>query len=224
MIKKSRFILSLTVVSVSFTFGLCIGSVGLPGLFEGVNLTSIISSCTAIAGLSLAVLTYNRWLINKRRDDSYLVAKQYLCLLNEIRSTLREMDFQYCYLCPTLGMIQEPTEFLEKRLDCVNDLRDKLLLSRTHLSEVKSELRFWKVTLQKIFESDHDVILEHLSNIFIAIKCLNSQLYQLHINASENIQNVISCKEIFDKSLKSIVLILDKRLSLSFEDFFDFDE
>lgn len=210
------------LVAIAFLLGFYSGCTSFPGLLRGVTWTSIVSSCATVVGVSLALLTYNQWLTNKRKDDSYLIAKGYLRALNELREILREIDFHYSHLCPAPGVLVEPTEIAEKRIKHLDALRNSLSLARINLSEARSELTFWEVNLSDIFSNKHDSLMQDAINILNVMLGLNNQLYHHRFNQSQNHQEIVSQKIMFDGYSNSIKTILNERLSLSFEDFFIF--
>ena len=191
----------------------------------GVSLTSIITSCTGIAGFFLAFLTYSQWLTNKRKDDSYLFAKNYLTALNDIREILGEINFQYGRLCPVPGLAVEPEEIMKNRIENVNILKEKFSLANRNLIYARSELAFWKVKLVDAINKKHEALTKDLRDIYIVIDCLNHQLciFYLSTSCNKDTQQITIHKKKFDEDFNSVMSILNERLSQNFEDFFIFE-
>ncbi|UJB72994.1 hypothetical protein HRE53_30145 (plasmid) [Acaryochloris sp. 'Moss Beach'] len=140
-------------------------------------------------------LTYSQWLTNKRRDDSYRVAKDYIAALNENQEIIREINFHYSHLCPASGVSIESETIAKKRIEHLHVLQDNLSLARVHLSIANSELAFWKVKLSPSFSEQHNIVIKDLSNIVTIMVGLNSQLYLMFADDYENRKEVISHKK-----------------------------
>ncbi len=74
----------LSAAIIAFILGFCFGATDFHESFKGVSWTNVLSSMTTLSGFLLAFASYNQWLSNKKRDDAYLVAKDYLKLLLNI--------------------------------------------------------------------------------------------------------------------------------------------
>jgi hypothetical protein len=219
-----KYILFLLLTTIlAFILGFCFGATDYHESFKGIPWTNIVSTVTTLSGFLLAITTYNQWLSNKKRDDAYLVAKNYLSALNEIREILRELSFQYWHLCPSEGLLVEAKEISGKRIEHANNLSHSLYLARVNINQAKSELTFWNVRLSDSFEEKHKSFNNNLASVDVIMMGLNSQLYQYHVKDKENLGDVLSHKEMYDKYMNSVTDILDERVLLGFEKVFKFE-
>jgi len=213
----------LTAVAIAFILGFCFGATDFHESFKGVSWTNILSSITTLSGFLLAFASYNQWLSNKKRDDAYLVAKDYLGSLNEIMEILREINFQYFHLCPSPGLSVELNEISQKRIEHVHNLSHSLYLARVRLNQAKSELVFWKVRLSDTFDEKHNSFNKDLTNINVVMTGLNSQLYHHYFKDNENLDEVLRHKDMYDQYMNAVTTILDERVLLGFEKVFIFE-
>jgi len=212
-----------------FMFGFCFGATIYIKFTIDAKWTDFASLVVAFAGVALAYITFFRWWHNKKRDDSYHVSKDYLNVLNEVQEVLREIDFQYFYLCPAPGLLVEGDEVSFKRIEQLDQLTHQLYLCRVHLANAKSELIFWDVKLSELFEKEHEELLKCLANVNSVMNGLNSQLfhyYRTHsTDPNESHKYMIEVdrhKKMFVGYLKSIREVLDKRKLLKFDSIFTF--
>jgi Txe/YoeB family toxin of Txe-Axe toxin-antitoxin module len=222
-LNKKYILFLLSTAILAFVLGFCFGATDYHESFKGVPWTNIVSTVTTLSGFLLAFTTYYQWLSNKKRDDAYLVAKNYLSALNEIREILRELNFQYWHLCPSPGQLVEQKETYSKRIEHVSNLSHSLYLARVNLNQAKSELTFWKVRLSDSFEEKHNFFNKDLTNIGVVMTGFNSQLYHYHVKDNENIGEVLSHKEMYDSYVNSVTSVLDERVLLGFEKVFKFE-
>lgn len=212
-------------ISYSFVFML--------GFFFGISTyvnftidakwTDFVSLSFTAAGVVLGYITYFRWWRNKKKDDSYRVSKDYLNALNEVQEVIREIDFQYFYLCPAPGLPVEGDEVSFKRIKQVDQLSHQLYLCRVNLANVKSELNFWDVKLSAAFEKEHEELLKCLANLNVVMTGLSSQLFHYYkTHSNEYMTEIDRHKKMFNGYLKSIRDILNKRISLKFDGIFTF--
>lgn len=179
---------SLLPAILFFILGLCIGATSYHELLKGVNWANIISSVVSVLGFSLAFLTYNQWLTNKQNDDSYLIAKNYIAALKEIKEALRAISFEYFYLCPAPGVIVESKESSAKRIQDLYDLSRSLYSAQFELNDSESELAFWKVELSNSFNKKHSSLNKALNDINVIVRALNSQLYHYHVQEEKTLK------------------------------------
>jgi hypothetical protein len=183
----------------------------------------MISSVVSVLGFLLAFTTYTQWLGNKKRDDAYLKAKDYLSAWNEIREILKELTYHYNCLCPSPGKIFEAKETSTKRIEHIYNLQHSLPLAKQKLNQAKSELTFWKVRLRDSFEKKHNSLNDNLSDISVVMMGLNSQLHQYYVEDNKNTTNISSEKQYYDDYVSSAINILDEIMLLGFEDVFNFE-
>ncbi len=203
------------------------------GIFIGVSInvdftidakwTDIFASIVTVAGVTLAYVTFIRWVGNKKKDDSYLAAKEYLASLNEIREVVREISFQYSHLSPAPGVLVEEKEVSNERIKQANKLSHQLYLSRVNISNRKNELNFWNVKLSESFKEKHEVFVKDVTNLNVVITGLNSQLYHFYNSSDEDrIKGVLRHKKMFDDNLDSLITFLEARIEMGFENVFIF--
>lgn len=182
----------------------------------------MVSSVVGLLGFLLAFTTYNQWLGNKKRDDAYLIAKDYISALNETREIIRELNFHYNHLCPSPGLIIESQENATRRIEYICGLSQNLRIAKVKINTVKSELNFWNVRLSETFDIKHSLLNEYLTNISVVLIGLNSQLQQYYAEKKDNIAEVMSEKKLYDSYVCSAINVLEERLSLDFEKVFVF--
>ena len=204
------------------------------GLFLGIlaNLnysieakwTDIFTLFVASAGVVLGYITFFRWVGNKKKDDSYLSAKDYLSALNEIRELIREIDFQYSHLCPAPGLLVEPLEITNERLERLEQLKHQLYEARVNLHHCKDELSFWNVKLSDSFTDKHDQFVKDITNLNTVMTGFNSQLYHFYNSEEEEgrSQSVQRHKKMFNDYLIPAFDFLDSRIKMGFENVFIF--
>jgi len=209
--------------SFAFVFGFFFGISTCVNFTIDAKWTDFVSLAFTAAGVALGYITFFRWWRNKKKDDSYRVSKDYLNALNEVQEVIREIDFQYFYLCPAPGLLVEGDEVSFKRIKQVDQLSHQLYLCRVNLVNAKSELNFWDVNLSAAFEKEHEELLKCLANLKVVMTGLSSQLFHYYKNHSnEYMTEIDRHKKMFNGYLKSIRDILNKRRSLKFDGIFTF--
>lgn len=220
MIKSIFFVIIFS--AISFAFGLCIGATDFSVTFNTVKWTDVASLLVTFSGFCLAFITYNRWLSAKKKDDSYQVAKKYIASLDKIRDQIRDFGFHYHSMCPAPGIIVESKDVTEQRIQHVNHIWHQLFLSRDELVNAKYELSFWNVSLSKEFDEKHQLLLKEMQTISVITTCLNSQLFHFHLKDSDNMQEVIREKNLFDVHSDNLENIIHERIEMGFEKIFLF--
>lgn len=205
-----------------FLIGFLTGSTKFTDTFKDIKWTDCASLTVTFLGFCFAFITYQQWLQNKKKDDSYHAAKKYLASLDKVRELLESLSLQYNHMCPAPGQIVETQEVITQRIEYLNQLWFQFDLSKSEILNSKEELSFWDVSLKEEFNKKHEEQLKHLRNLRVISIGLNSQLSLYHLEERSDSQNVISEKELFDSSYRSIVEITIERRKSGFDNMFTF--
>ena len=216
-------IIPIAILSIgAFIIGLCIGASEYKSALDGIKWTDVASLSITFLGFSLAFYTYHQWLNDKKQEDSYLIAKQYLSAIDQVRECLNDLSFHYHSMCPAPGVIVESKEVTTQRLEHVNKVWHELYQSKVMVLNSKRELAFWKVSLTEGFSEKHDEFIKELDAISVISNCLNSQLYHFHIKEADNMNEVIREKSMLDDNLSRAYKIINERIDMGFEKVFSF--
>lgn len=208
---------------ITFIIGLCIGASEFKSALIGIKWTDIASLLLTFFGFSLAFYTYHQWLNNKKKEDSYLIAKKYLSAIDQVRECLNDLSFHYNLMCPAAGVIVEPKEVSAQRIEHVNKAWHELYQSKLIVLNSKRELAFWKVSLTECFGEKHKEFIKCLDSISVITSCLNSQLYHFHIKEADNMKDVIQEKKMLDEHFIIVYKIINERIDMGFEKVFIFE-
>jgi hypothetical protein len=124
-------------------------------------------------------------------------------------------------MCPTPGLMIEPTEIKLQRIQRVQELLSEFYSARVQFQRAKNELGFWNVRLQTRFEQNHLDLTKQLNNIAVVGEALNSQL-RYYTLQSVALPNVANEKQRFDEFDRTITTLLNERISLGFDQVFTF--
>lgn len=216
------FLFVILCVSISIAYGIFIGATDFNATFKTVKWTDVGSLTVTILGFLIAFFSYYRWLSNKKKDDAYQVAKNYLYALDKFRDQVQEFDFQYHYMCPAEGRGVESVEITEQRIQHVSQLYSQLFQLKNELINARCDLDFWGVALSADWEVKHQSFLKEVRNIHVVVISLNSQLYHFYLKKIDNMHEIIRHKELFDTCFANIKNIIDERMKMGFERMFQF--
>ncbi|MBM9521109.1 hypothetical protein JWG39_14905 [Desulforhopalus vacuolatus] len=219
---KSVIIIFVSIILLAISF--CIGATQFQGIFNGVKWTDIGSLIVTFLGFFFAFVTYFQWLKNKRKEDSYLVAKKYVASIDEIEEQLHELIYQYEHICPAPGVGVESNDVSLKRIEHLHNVWDYLYQARRNLFKSHRELAFWNVSLVNDFKEHYIEINKSLDNISVVSSALNNQLFHYIKSDMKNMGEVISHKKHFDELFNEINSITKKQVECSFKDMFKFGE
>ncbi|WP_147207667.1 hypothetical protein, partial [Pseudoalteromonas nigrifaciens] len=136
--------------------GFFIGVTDRAAMFDGVKWTDVGTLVVTSLGFIFGFYTYFQWLNNKRKEDSYLVAKRYIAAIDEIEENLHELRFHYDHICPTPGLMVEDKDVSIKRIEHLNIVWGNLYQARRNLYKSNRELSFWNVCLAKEAVEDYN--------------------------------------------------------------------
>ncbi len=206
----------------TFLLGLCIGASEYRSALSGIKWTDVASLSFTFFGFCLAFYTYSQWLNNKKKEDSYLIAKKYLSAIDQVRECLNDLSYHYHYLCPVPGLLVETKEMSAQRIEHVNKVWHELYQSKVKVLNSKRELAFWKVSLTEDFSEKHDSFIKALDSISVVSNCLNSQLYHLLLKDGGNMNEVEREKKMLDEKFFAAHKIISERIDMGFENVFSF--
>jgi hypothetical protein len=215
-------VLSIAIPIASFIVGLCIGATEYKNILTGIKWTDVAMLVVTLLGFTLAFYTYHQWLNNKKKEDSYQVAKKYLSAIDQVRGGLDELFFHYSSLCPAPGVIDESKEVTKQRIEHVNKVCHELYQSKILVQNSKREFAFWKVSLTEEFSEKHEILIKELGNVGVISGCLNNQLFRFHLNDAGNMNEVTREKAMLDSKFLLIYNIIDERIDMGFEKVFSF--
>lgn len=219
-LKNNVALIILLILTVSL--GFIVGSSNYQGLMGDVKWTDMASIAITFFGFCLAFYTYHQWLNDRKKEDSYISAKKYLAAIEQIQEVLNELLFHYEKMCPAPGVIVESESVSIQRIEHVNKVWHQLYQSKVLLINSKRELAFWNVELTDGFCKKHDELIKTLNDISVVSTCLNSQLHHMILLKSDNTQEVVREKQMFDESLGKVSNILHQRITMGFENVFKF--
>ena len=219
---RKNIAISVVVSIASFIIGLCIGASEYKSALTGIKWTDVASLSVTFLGFSLAFYTYHQWLNNKKKEDSYLKAKQYLSAIDQVRECLNDLSFHYNSMCPAPGVVVESKEVTIQRIEHVNKVWHELYQAKVMVLNTKRELSFWKVSLTKGFGEKHDTFIKELDSISVISNCLNSQLYHYHVKGAGNMHEVIREKTMLDEKVLLVFKVISERIDMGFEKVFFF--
>ncbi|PCC09922.1 hypothetical protein [Pseudoalteromonas sp. JB197] len=202
--------------------GFFIGVTDRAAMFDGVKWTDVGTLVVTSLGFIFGFYTYFQWLNNKRKEDSYLVAKRYIAAIDEIEENLHELRFHYDHICPTPGLMVEDKDVSIKRIEHLNIVWGNLYQARRNLYKSNRELSFWNVCLAKEAVEDYNYLNKSLDNISVISSVLNNQLFHF-VSSRQNMDGVIREKQRFDELHDSVHKIIQHRVDCGFKSMFTFE-
>lgn len=203
--------------------GFFIGVTDHETMFDSVKWTDIGTLSVTFLGFTFGFYTYYQWLNNKRKEDSYIVAKRYIAAIDEIEENLHELRFHYDHICPAPGVVVEGQDISTKRVEHLNTVWGNLYQARRSLYKANRELSFWNVRLDETAKQSYDSMNQYLDSISIVSSALNSQLYNFIRNNMKNMNEVISHKKEFDELHYLLHGEIQHRIDRGFKSMFLFD-
>lgn len=189
-------------------------------LVKGIKITDIVSSTSALLTLILAFKAYQSWLSQKINNDSYQYAKNYLSKSTEMKEIIREIQRQYNNLHIKKGMRPITEDECTQRLHFIGKLSENLFQTTLKLTDAKSELQFWVVSLTELFEEKHDIVIDHVSQLQTVMLSYSSQLHLFHHKNKQNFTDLDSEKLFFEKHSNVINETISSRHDMKFNDMF----
>lgn len=214
----SAVVIGLYLVAVGFF----IGATDREAMFDSVKWTDVANLIVTFFSVTFGFYTYFQWLNNKRRDDSYLIAKRYIAAIDEIEENLHELRFHYDCICPRVGLMVEDKDVSIKRIEHLNNVWGNLYQARRNLYKSNRELSFWNVSLTHEAEEDYNSLNKSLDNISVISSVLNNQLIHF-VNNRHNMDGVIKEKQRFDELHRSVYQIIEHRVDADFKSMFNFE-
>lgn len=205
-----------------FALGYYIGATEYEGAFTGVIWTDVGTLFVTFFGFAFGFLTYFQWQSNKRKEDAYSAAKQYVAALDEVDDHLRELQMHYNHMCPAQGAPVASRGLSGKRIEHLNSIWNYLYQARRALYKAHRELDFWHVKLINGFADDYINTVALLSSMSVACAALNNQLFHLIHSEMENMSEVIQHKEQFDELYNQIHQVAQRRVQYGFKAMFRF--
>lgn len=162
-----------------FACGYYLGLTEQEKIFSEVKWTDIGMLVVTMFGFSFGFITYFQWLNNKREDDAYLAAKNYVAAVDEVQEHLHELLAEYAHRCGEQdGSEQLPGLALDNSFSHLASLWQYFYQSRRSLHKAHRELAFWNVSLTSEFAADYQQIKQLLAEASSLCGRLNSKLAQ----------------------------------------------
>ena len=215
-------IILLTFIVSALLIGVLVGALDYRKAIDDVKLTDVISALLTFLGIFLAYFSYHRWLSDKKREESYLVAKKYLSAMDQAKELADELTLHFRGMCPSPGLIIEHEEVYARKIERVHDVWGQLYEAMMSIKKSQRELSFWNVSLSKNFKLLHEQLNTELRSLAVITETLNNRLFHYHIKGAEIRSEVLREKEMFDSRMLAVNEIFEQRATLGFDKVFVF--
>lgn len=204
----------------AFLFGVVIEATDYKFLTKEIKWTDILSAVANVGTAIIVYMTYVKWLESKKREDAYQTSKEYISCLVNISELINDLMYPLENAVPQAGNLAINPEQSNYLLADSNEAFQKLIYKKQQLAKVKSELKFWGVRLAPEFETNHDLILHKLEDVFVVTGVLKNQIHRYYNVDESNKSSMLNEFSKLKVMVAKVNKILNSRYKRNYSDFF----
>ncbi|MCX8802585.1 hypothetical protein NOL29_14805 [Vibrio parahaemolyticus] len=208
----------------AFLFGVIIDATDYQFLTKDIKWTDILSAIATLVTAVIVYVTYAKWLESKKREDAYQTSKEYISCLVSLSELLNDLMYPLEFAVPQAGNLAINSEQSNSLLADSNEAFHKLTYKAQELERIKSELKFWGVSLAPEFEKNHGLLLRELRNVFVITGALQSQVnwyYNVDVSKQSNMFDEFSKLK---TRVTTVNQLLCSRYKRKYSDFFIYEK